>query len=166
MLKRRNLKVLAAVALLLIMAWLAVSAFVAWRLTRRGSGPFVEQPPVVAGDYVESIRLKTCDNQQIGGWLKRGDADKPCVLLLHGFKGSRNEMLPVMEWLAESRFTVLAISLRAHGDSTGEVNDIGWSTGMMLWRPSLFCGRNSPSGRFSSMGDRWARRRRFLPPRS
>ena len=36
-------------------------------------------------------------------------------------------MLPVMQWLAESRFTVLAISLRAHGDSTGEVNDIGWS---------------------------------------
>jgi uncharacterized protein len=29
--------------------------------------------------------------------------------------------------LADARFTVLAISLRAHGDSTGEVNDIGWS---------------------------------------
>jgi alpha-beta hydrolase superfamily lysophospholipase len=127
MLKRRKLKILAAVALVLIMAWLAVSAFVAWRLTRRGSGPLVEQPPVVAGGCVEPIRLKTCDDQQIGGWLKRGDADKPCVLLLHGFKGSRNEMRPVMEWLAESRFTVLGISLRAHGDSTGEVNDIGWS---------------------------------------
>jgi uncharacterized protein len=36
-------------------------------------------------------------------------------------------MLPVMQFLAETGFTVLAISLRAHGDSTGEVNDLGWS---------------------------------------
>ena len=57
----------------------------------------------------------------------RGDADKPCVLLLHGMSASRGQMLPVMQWLGQSRFTVLAISLRAHGDSTGEVNDIGWS---------------------------------------
>lgn len=36
-------------------------------------------------------------------------------------------MLPVMRWLAKARFTALAISLRAHGDSTGEINDFGWS---------------------------------------
>ena len=36
-------------------------------------------------------------------------------------------MLQVMEWLAEANFTVLAISFRAHGDSTGQAHDFGWS---------------------------------------
>lgn len=127
MLKHRKLKLLAVVVLAGIVVWLGVSAWVTWRFTKRGSGPFVEPAPVVVGASTESIRLKTCDSQRIGGWLARGGADKPCVLLLHGVNSSRGEMLPVMQWLAESRLTVLAISLRAHGDSTGEVNDIGWS---------------------------------------
>jgi len=126
-LKLRKLRLLAIGVLAAITLWLAVSALVAWRLTRRGSEPFAEPPPEIAGAVVESLRLKTCDNEEIGGWLARGDADKPCVLLLHGNNRSRGEMLPAMRWLAEARFTVLAISLRAHGDSTGDVNDIGWS---------------------------------------
>jgi uncharacterized protein len=127
MLKRRKLKLLAVVVVLMLVLWLAASAFVSWRFTRRGSGPFPEPVPSAAAAYTEAVRLKTCDNQQIGGWLARGDTDKPCVLLLHGIGASRGQMLPVMQWLAESRFTVLAITLRAHGDSTGDVNDIGWS---------------------------------------
>lgn len=127
MLNRRRLKFLAVLVLLMVASWLAVSAFVAWRFTGRGSGPFAEPAPVVGGTTAESIRLGTCDGQQIGGWLARGDAGKPCVLLLHGVCSSRGGMAPVMRWLAESRFTVLAISLRAHGDSTGDLNDIGWS---------------------------------------
>lgn len=90
--------------------------------------PYAEPPPTIAGATAETVRLKACDNEQIGGWFVRGDADKPCVLLLHGNGGSRGQMLPVMRWLAEAGYTVLAISLRAHGDSTGEVNDIGWSS--------------------------------------
>jgi alpha-beta hydrolase superfamily lysophospholipase len=36
-------------------------------------------------------------------------------------------MMQVMQWLTEAKHTVLAVSLRTHGDSTGQVNDIGWS---------------------------------------
>ena len=57
----------------------------------------------------------------------RGDPLKGCVLLLHGNGESRQQMLPVLQILTDAHFTVLAISLRAHGDSTGEINDIGWS---------------------------------------
>ena len=32
-----------------------------------------------------------------------------------------------MEWLAEADFNVLAITFRAHGDSTGQTHDFGWS---------------------------------------
>jgi uncharacterized protein len=125
--KHRKRTLLAAGVLIAAAVWLGASAAVAWRLTRRDGKPFSEPPPEIAGAAAESLRLRTCDNEQIGGWLARGDGDKPCVLLLHGYQTSRGEMLPVMRRLAEARFTVLAISLRAHGDSTGEVNDVGWS---------------------------------------
>jgi len=57
----------------------------------------------------------------------RSSRKKGCVLLLHGNGGSRGAMLPVMEMLAKADYSVLAITLRAHGDSTGEINDLGWS---------------------------------------
>ena len=144
MLKCRKVRLLAIGALFAVTLWLAVSASVAWRLTRRGSEPFAEPPPEVAGAIVESLRLKTCDNEEIGGWLARGDADKGCVLLLHGNNASRGEMLPAMRWLVEAKFTVLAISLRAHGDSTGEVNDIGWSARHDVVAAVEFLGREYP----------------------
>jgi alpha-beta hydrolase superfamily lysophospholipase len=71
--------------------------------------------------------METPDGHQIGAWLVRGDRQKGCVLLLHGNGASRRQMQPVMQWLAEARSTVLAISSRAHGDSTGEINDLDWS---------------------------------------
>ena len=120
-------KTLAVAVLTVVAVWLAVSAFVAWKFTRRSREPFAEPAPNVAWAKLETVRLKTCDNQRIGGWLACGEADKPCVLLLHGNGDSRSGMLPVMQHLAEAKFTVLAISLRAHGDSSGDINDIGWS---------------------------------------
>lgn len=120
-------RLLAIVLLAALVIWLGGSAIVTRTLTRRNSKPFPESPPVVAWGYLEPYRLTTSDNQEVGAWLLRGSPHKGCALLLHGNDGSRRQMLPVMQCLAERHFTVLAITLRAHGDSTGEVNDFGWS---------------------------------------
>ena len=127
MLKSKRRRLLAIVALAGLIIWLGSSALVAWKFTRRSGAPFPEPPPQVAWAKVEAHRLETSDGQEIGAWLVRGDPQKGCVLLLHGNGDSRRQMLPVMQCLAEAHFTVLAISLRAHGDSTGEINDFGWS---------------------------------------
>jgi uncharacterized protein len=113
--------------LLGLLVWLGSSAYVAWRFTRRYSPMLPEPPPQVAWAAVEEHRLTTSDNQQIGAWLVRGKREKACVLLLHGNGTTRGSMLPVMEMLAKAEYTVLAITFRAHGDSTGETNDLGWS---------------------------------------
>ena len=127
MLKSKRRRILAIVVLAGVIVWLGSSAVVTWKLTRRSRVPFPEPVPQVAWAKVEGRRLETSDGQEIGAWLIRGNRRKGCVLLLHGNGGSRSEMLRVMQWLAEAHYTVLAISLRSHGDSTGEINDIGWS---------------------------------------
>jgi fermentation-respiration switch protein FrsA (DUF1100 family) len=119
-------KSIAAALLAVAALWLVSSGLVAWKLTRR-VGRFSEPPPAVAWGQIESYRLETSDHEQVGAWLVRGDPRENCVLVLHGNGDSRRNMLPVIQMLAEARQTVLAVSLRAHGDSSGEVNDIGWS---------------------------------------
>ncbi|MGA2799384.1 MAG: alpha/beta fold hydrolase, partial [Thermoguttaceae bacterium] len=120
-------KILFIAALTALVVWLGSSAFVAWKFTHRSGSPYPEPPPIVTWGILENLRLKTSDNQEIGAWLTRGDGQKGCVLLLHGLGDSRHAMLNVIRLLTEAHFTVLAISFRAHGDSTGRNHDFGWS---------------------------------------
>ncbi len=118
----RGLRV-AAVALAL---WLLVSWAVAYRLTRRPHPWRAEPAPAAAWGAFESHRIKTRDGHELGAWLVRGRPGAASVLLLHGNGGSRWNCLDRAETLAAAGCTVLLVSLRAHGDSSGEFNDIGF----------------------------------------
>lgn len=139
--KRRTVTVILVTGVIL---WLGSSALVAWKLTQRSRAPFAEPPPPVDWALIEGHRLTTCDREEIGGWLVRGDSENGCALLVHGNGESRQQMLPVMQLLARSQFTVLAISLRAHGDSSGRVNDIGWSARHDIAAAVAFLQRECP----------------------
>jgi alpha-beta hydrolase superfamily lysophospholipase len=123
---RRARRLLIGCAILLVV-WLAASLFVAHKLTSRRRPMFAEPVPTVAWGSFEPHRLKTRDGQEIGAWFHRGRPDAPSVLLLHGNGGSRRACLSRAEILARQGHAVLLISLRAHGDSTGDINDIGYS---------------------------------------
>jgi uncharacterized protein len=111
---------------LVLASWLGASLGVAYHLTHRRSPPFAEPAPDVAWGTFESHRFPTRDGHEIGAWYAQGREDAPSVLLLHGHKGSRGQCLGRAELLAEHGCSVLLISLRAHGDSTGELDDIGY----------------------------------------
>jgi pimeloyl-ACP methyl ester carboxylesterase len=107
--------------------WLATSWLVADQMTRRVHRVRPEPVPAVAWGTIREDRLKTADGQELGAWFVAGRADKPPVLLLHGNGGSRSDCLDLAEWLAAAGHPVLLVTLRAHGDSTGERNDFGYS---------------------------------------
>jgi alpha-beta hydrolase superfamily lysophospholipase len=114
-----------ATAVFLVL-WLTVSWAVAHRLTRRPRPWFAEPAPTVGWGTIAPHRLGTRDGHQLGAWLVPGRGDAPSVLLVHGNGGSRWNSLERAEILAARGCTVLMISTRAHGDSTGEFNDIGF----------------------------------------
>lgn len=122
---RRVRRVLFAAAAL-VGLWLLSSWVVAYRLTHRKHPPFPEPPPAVAWGTLEPHRLATRDGQSIGAWLARGDDGAPSVLLVHGNGGSREQCVPLAATYAAEGCTVLLITVRAHGDSTGELNDLGY----------------------------------------
>jgi uncharacterized protein len=124
---RRWLKRLAVLAVLLVAGWLAASAAVAYKLTRRPRPPYAEAIPPVPWGVLESLRLRTSDGIDLGAWFTLGTSEGPSVVLLHGYNGSRKDSLPQMEMLVRAECSVLAITLRSHGDSGGEGNDVGYS---------------------------------------
>lgn len=112
----------------LLLVWLIASWVVAYQLTRRRHRPFAEPVPSVAWAQFEAHRLRTDDGEEIGAWYAPGRDDAaPAVVLIHGNGGQRGHSLGRAELMAcEAGCPLLLISLRAHGDSTGTYNDIGY----------------------------------------
>ena len=121
---RRRLLVSLATAFLF---WLAASFLITYKLTHR-LGARTGPPPPPLDIPVETVQLKTSDGETLGAWLAKGQPDRPAVLLLHGMTGSRANHIPLMRKLHDDGCTVMAITLRAHGDSTGETQDFGYSS--------------------------------------
>lgn len=111
----------------LIPLWLLGSLLVAHQLTRRHRPRFDEPVPRVGWARFEGVRLPTADGHELGAWYAEGPADGPSVVLLHGNGGHRGHNLTQAELLAGAGCSVLPVTLRAHGDSTGDFNDIGYS---------------------------------------
>jgi pimeloyl-ACP methyl ester carboxylesterase len=113
--------------LVLFGLWLSLSLAFVYVLTRRPHARFAEPAPVVAWAAFEEHRLQTSDGESLGAWFHRGRPGTPCVIVLHGNRGCRAAGLPAAEFFARQGCAVLLVSLRAHGDSTGAVNDFGYS---------------------------------------
>jgi pimeloyl-ACP methyl ester carboxylesterase len=106
--------------------WLVASFAVAYRLTRRLRPVVLEPVPALAWGKLMPLRLRTRDGQELGAWLIPGREDGPSVLLLHQYWGSRSASLGRARLLVAHGCTALMVTLRAHGDSTGKLNDIGY----------------------------------------
>jgi alpha-beta hydrolase superfamily lysophospholipase len=124
--RRRGLRRLIVAWAILSAAWLLISSAVAYRLTHRHEARFDEPAPSPAWGRLESHRIATRDGEEIGAWFVDGRDGAPSVLVLHGHKGTRGHSLGRAEILATQGYAVLMVTLRAHGDSTGHYDDIGF----------------------------------------
>jgi alpha-beta hydrolase superfamily lysophospholipase len=131
----------------LLALWLLASLAVAYRLTRRPQPPLPELLPTADWVKFESHRLKTSDGQEIGAWFVPGARDAPAILLVHGIGASRSACLSRARILATQGYSVLMITLRAHGDSTGDFNDMGYSARHDIVAAVDFLERRLPGNR-------------------
>jgi alpha-beta hydrolase superfamily lysophospholipase len=111
---------------LAVALWLLSSYAVAYRFTRRLHAIHPEQTPTITWGTIESFRLSTSDGEDLGAWYIDGKPTEPVVLLLHGHGGCRTHSLRRGELVAACGCSAMMITLRAHGDSTGDYDDIGY----------------------------------------
>jgi pimeloyl-ACP methyl ester carboxylesterase len=109
------------VVVLLILGLLAVGA----------AGQFLIQPDQHAignppADLpTERVMLTAADGYRISGWLIAGQASHGVVLLVHGVRADRRDMLPRAHFLHRLGYRVMLIDLPAHGESSGDFISYG-----------------------------------------
>ena len=135
-----------------LLVWLLVSLMVADRLTHRPRPRFEEPVPRLAWGQLEDHLIKTDDGEKLGAWFLDGRNDAPSVLILHGNKGSRFNSLGRAEIFTSAGCAVLLISLRAHGDSSGDYHDVGYSARKDVWAAVDFLEARRPGRPIVIMG--------------
>jgi uncharacterized protein len=135
-------------------SWLLVSAAVAYRLTHRSRDARTHEPmPQITWGEIEAQRIKTGDGEELGAWFVDGRDQAPSVLLLHGNNGNRGHSLSRARMLVSHGYAVLMLTLRAHGDSTGEYHDIGWGARRDVWAAVAFLEKRPPGRRVIVCGN-------------
>jgi pimeloyl-ACP methyl ester carboxylesterase len=102
---------------------------------------------------VEAHRHRSEDGLEIGAWLIRPTEKRPVVLLLHGNGASRSSFSSLISFLAKEGCGALAISLRAHGDSMGDVNDFGVGAAQDVVAAVAFLERELPGRKIIIVGE-------------
>jgi alpha-beta hydrolase superfamily lysophospholipase len=114
--------------LLGLAGWIGSGLLVVRQLTRRPHPRFAELVPEALTARTQPLVLTTSDAFHIGAWFAPpAQPQRPVFLLIHGIGDSRSSLANLMEALVSRGDGALAISLRAHGDSDGDDNDIGLS---------------------------------------
>ncbi len=109
------------------LVWFGLSGVVTWTLTHRERPAQPERLPPGWSQGVEPLRLRADDGVELGAWWHAGAVNQPVVVLLHGNGGSRSRLVGTQTLLQDQGLSVLSLTLRAHGDSGGDLNDIGYS---------------------------------------
>ena len=117
----------AAVLMVLIVAWLVAPIGRAFELVAgHSSDPLAPRDLVV-----EEVRFKNGPNAptnadvELAGWTIHSVHGAPAVVLVHGFKSSRQEMLPWARFIHDAGYNVLLFDTRGCGRSGGTIVGLG-----------------------------------------
>jgi pimeloyl-ACP methyl ester carboxylesterase len=113
-------RILAAVLIAILLAWLVAPVARAFVLV--AGHPRAVTLPVDLP--VDDVTFGPAD-ARLEGWLVRGTAGAPAVVLGHGFTASREEMLPWARFLHDAGYNVLLFDSRACGESGGATVGLG-----------------------------------------
>lgn len=111
-------------------AWIALAALVSAAAALWAAGAWLSQParraigaaPSDFAAQVVRIPVPTAaqGGQFVAGWFKPAPPQGGAVLLLHGVRADRTQMLARARFLAAAGYATLLIDLPAHGESTGD----------------------------------------------
>src|SRR5439155_18183115 len=72
-----------------------------------------------AGGSIQEVRFTAGDGVALRGWWLPGRDTERAVVLLHGWKADRLQMLPRAKWLHRLGYSVLLFDFRGCGESGG-----------------------------------------------
>lgn len=120
-------------------------------LSRPASRSIGAAPPEL---HAESVRLPVANSDAafVSGWFARGQAGMGAVLLLHGVRSDRTQMLGRALSLQSAGYAVLLIDLPAHGESPGNRITFGAREAAGVVAALGFLRRELPAERIGVIG--------------
>ena len=112
--------ILAHRLLLVGLTVIGTAVVLAWLLGSQLCAPVprvIGSPPATM--EATEVVFSSTSGSSIHGWLSRGRVGHGAVLLLHGVRGDRRDMLSRGEFLHALGYSVLLIDFQAHGESPG-----------------------------------------------
>jgi uncharacterized protein len=104
----------------------AISLFFAWQLGTSFVAPANHPIGVSPADLqAVTVNIASAENETISGWFAKGTVGGGAVLLLHGVRSDRTQMLTRARLLRNLGYAVLLIDLPAHGESSGAAITFG-----------------------------------------
>lgn len=99
-----------------------------------------------------AVQLAASPTETISGWFARGRAGGGAVLLLHGVRSDRTEMLDRARFLKKAGYSVLLVDLQAHGESTGHHITFGAHEGLGVLGALRYLQKELPRERIGVIG--------------
>lgn len=75
---------------------------------------------------LEVLRIPRPDGGEVAAWFAAGKASQGGILLVHGIRADRRQMLDRARFLFAAGYSVLLIDLQAHGETPGEQITFGF----------------------------------------
>ncbi|MES2933941.1 MAG: alpha/beta hydrolase [Pseudomonadota bacterium] len=100
----------------------------------------------------QNIKFHDGTGQSISGWMVHGKPGAGVVLLLHGVRADRREMLGRARFLKQLDYSVLLIDLPAHGESSGEYISYGLKEAQGVKSALTYLARTLPSEKVGVIG--------------
>jgi alpha-beta hydrolase superfamily lysophospholipase len=142
----RRIAVFLCAALLAALAAVLLAGEVLTRPAARGVG----MPP--PGFDATTVRIPLPPSDHVAGWMAKGVPGAGAVLLLHGVRADRTQMLDRARALHALGFSVLLIDLPAHGESPGARITFGAREGAGVLAALSFLRGHLPGERVGVVG--------------
>ncbi len=124
------LKVILAVILAAIAAFLGISVYLGHSMTAVERLPITEDPSICGLDYEEVAFPSRVDELTLYGWYLPAEDSDEVIIMVHGAEQHRADpgvkMLDIACELVEHDYSVLMFDLRGHGESEGNRMSAGY----------------------------------------
>jgi uncharacterized protein len=129
---------------------LVITIIVAGEVLTRPAHSTIGLPP--SDLPARSVVLRTPTNETVAGWLVCGKPSFGAVVLLHGVRGDRRQMLGRAKFLNKLGYTVLLIDLPGHGESTGTRITFGVREAEGVETSLAYLGKEFPTEKIGIVG--------------
>jgi pimeloyl-ACP methyl ester carboxylesterase len=147
--RRRTLRRIVALLGMAIVLATAGDLFAGWLLVMPYRTHVGEAPADLGAT---SVVIPTPQGRSLRGWLVKGRSGAGALLLMHGIRGDRRQMLPVARRLARDGFAILMFDFQAEGESDGDHISIGFRESDDARAALEFLKRSAPREKVGAIG--------------